>query len=367
MYYLRNLHGNAIVYCEGKYADFVAKTAHGLVRYSKRFKILGVVDSSLAGMDAGEVLDGRKRGIPIFASVADAVNAAKDKGERIHYMIIGVATIGGRLPEDYREGVKEAIRHGINIIAGLHEFLADDEEFSQLAEEYGVRIHDIRREPPLHMMHNYRNLAPKIRALRLVVMGTDSSIGKRTVAIELTSALAKRGYNAVFVATGQTGLLQGAKYGVPLDSIQGDYMVGELENAIYEAYINEKPDVIIVEGQGSISHPAYVCGSRAILSAAKPHGVILQHAPKREYRHYGLGVLNIPMPDLEREIEMIEMFSESRVIAITINHEGMDVDEVEDVVAKYEEKYGVPVCDVLMHGCGKIVGVIESMLRGIKG
>jgi uncharacterized NAD-dependent epimerase/dehydratase family protein len=348
----------AIILCDGYFGSSMGKTANGLVRYSQRFKILGVIDRKHAGRDAGEVLGEGNKKIPVFRDVKDAIKLLDSKPE---WLINGVASIGGMLPPEFRPHIKYAIENGIDIICGLHEFLGDDPEFGALAKKHGVRIVDIRKEPPLAKMHAFMNRCRNLPAIRIPVLGTDSSIGKRTTAIILADALSEAGIKAEFVATGQTGILQGSKYGIPLDAIQGDYMVGELENAIVAACESEKPKVVIIEGQGSISHPAYVCGTRAIINASSPSGIIMQHAPGRKIRNYKHDFLKLPMPDPAREIEMLEMSSGSKVIAITINHENMTDAETKKTIREYEDKFGLPVCDVLKDGCGKLVGRIREL------
>jgi len=345
----------ALVLCEAAFNRTGGKTAAGLVRHSLRFKIVGILDSTLAGKDAGEVLDGKHAGIPIFSSVRDALGRLEKKPD---YLIIGVATVGGMLPKAFRPAIREALKNGVNVISGLHEWLAQDPELSELAKKHGVTIADIRKEPPLEKMHHYRNLASKMDAIRIPVLGTDAASGKRTTAITLTKALNERGIKTSFVATGQTGLLQGSRFGVPVDAIRGDYVVGELENAIQMAYETEKPKVIIVEGQGALSHPAYVTGSRTIVSASQPNAVVLQHAPARKWRTYHETELRIPNGTIEREMELIRVYANAPVIGITINHQGMTKDEVLETAKEYERKYGVPACDVLWEGPGKIVDAI---------
>ncbi|MEM3567121.1 MAG: DUF1611 domain-containing protein [Thermoplasmata archaeon] len=349
---------DAVVYCEGKFGTYTGKTANGLVRVSRRFKIRGVIDSTKAGRDAGEVLDGRPKGIPIYSTLEEALVTNPD----VKYLIIGVATIGGLLPPEYREVVKKAIQQGLNIVSGLHEYLSEDPELASLAARHGVKLIDVRKPRPLKEMHQFRNLSKNLGCLRIPVLGTDGSIGKRTTALIVTDALNSAGIKAVFVATGQTGLMQGSEYGVPLDSIKGDYMVGELEAEIVRAWEEKKPDVIIVEGQGSISHPAYVCGTRAIIMASQPTGIICQHAPKRQYRNFGKDTLKLPMQDLRKESAMLEKYADSKVFAITINHENMTKEEIEEYVKIYERDFGLPCCDVLVHGAAKIVEAIKGML-----
>lgn len=349
----------ALILCENSFGKYIGKTTNGLVRHSERFEIVGVLDSIHAGKMAHDVVEYARKGIPVYSDLKDAMEILSSKPD---FLIIGVATMGGKIPPGFRPVIMEAIKNQINIIAGLHEFLADDPEFSAFAKDKRVELVDIRKEPPIEEMHQFANLCIDIDSIRIPVLGTDGSIGKRTTAIELVKSLNAEGIKSSFVATGQTGLLQGSKYGVPLDSIQGDYMVGELEYAIMQAYEEEKPKVIIIEGQGSLSHPAYVSGSRAIITASQPNAIILQHAPARKFRNYRKEPLKLPMPDLKEEMKLIEMFSKAKVIAITINHEDMKDSEIEEVISEYEKEFALPVCDVLRQGCGKLIEQIKESL-----
>jgi len=349
--------GRGLILAEGFFGTSTGKTANGLVRYSRVLKIVGVIDSQHAGKDAGTVLDGKCANIPIFSRIEEAIHLNPD------WLIIGVASIGGRLPSAFRPIVISAIKSGINILSGLHEWLAMDPELKPLAEKHGVRIVDIRRPRPLHEMNQYSALAEKIGCARIPVLGTDGSIGKRTTALILYHALRSLGVKVEFVATGQTGLLQGAEYGVPLDSILGDYMVGELESEIFRAWKEKTPEVILVEGQGSISHPAYVCGSRAIICALKPTGIILQHAPGRKVRNFGKGKIDIPMPKVEKEIELLEIYSGAKTIAITINHENMTPDDVKMYKKWTREELGIPSWDVLVEGGEELALLIKDVCK----
>jgi uncharacterized NAD-dependent epimerase/dehydratase family protein len=310
-------------------------------------------------MMAHEVVFDAKRGIPVFRDLDDAISNLDETPENL---IIGVATIGGMLPSDFRPIIIQSIENGMNIYAGLHEFLGEDPELVKLAVEHDVQLIDVRKEPPLVEMRRFADLCKSLPVLRIPVLGTDSSIGKRTTAIELMKALNEEGIKAVFVGTGQTGILQGFKYAIPIDSIQGDYMVGELERVIVKAYEEEKPQVILIEGQGSISHPAYVCGTRAIIMASQPQGIILQHAPRRVYRNFRKVELKLIMPDLGKEMEMLRMFSGTDVLAITLNHENLNESQIGDIVNQYEEEYGIPCTEVLLHGCEKLVSALKSRI-----
>ena len=350
----------AVVLCDGYFGQNTGKTANGLVRYSKRYRIVGVIDHTKAGRDAGEVLDGKPNGIPIVAALAEAVEKCDPES-----LIIGVATFGGYIPKEFRPILREAIESGLNIIAGLHEYLGEDPEFAKLAETRGVRLIDVRKPRPIRESKQFSDLSRKLPCVRIPILGTDGAIGKRTTALLLTDALNAAGTPATFVATGQTGLLQGSPYGVPIDAIKGDFMVGELEAEIVRAYEETHPKVVVVEGQGSISHPAYVCGTRAIIMASMPTAILMMHAPGRKTRSFRRDVVAWPMPTVDEEIEWLQFYTRiagnGKVLGIGINHENMTREEVEATVREYERKHGVPAADPLWHGCGKFVSRIQRM------
>ena len=348
----------AVILCDGYFGQSTGKTANGLVRYSKRYAIVGVIDRSKSGRDAGDVLDGTPRGIPIVADLREAIDRCRPES-----LIIGVATFGGYIPKEFRPIIREAIENRLNVIGGLHEYLSDDPELTKLAERHGVRLVDVRKPRPVREAQQFSDRSRKLPCLRIPVLGTDGSIGKRTTALLLTDSLNEAGVPSTFVATGQTGLLQGSPYGVPLDAIKGDFMVGELEAEVVRAYEETKARVVVVEGQGSISHPAYVCGTRAIINASMPTGILMMHAPARRTRNFRRDVVAWPMPTVDEEIRSLEFFARgSRVFALGINHENMTRDEVETTVEDWETTYGVPTADPLWHGCAKFVASIRSML-----
>jgi uncharacterized NAD-dependent epimerase/dehydratase family protein len=349
----------ALVLCEGYLGESVGKTANGLVRYSARYEIVGVVDGTHAGCDAGEVLDGTRRNIPVYGTVREALEASHG---RVKWAIVGVATPGGYLPESVRPSVMQAVGEGLNVVSGLHEYLSEDPEIAALADETGAEVLDIRRPKPLKELRFFSDACKDIGALRIPFLGTDGSIGKRTAAILLTQALEETGVRTAFVATGQTGLLQGARFGVPLDAIRGDFMVGELEGEILRAYEEDRPQVIVIEGQGSISHPAYVCGTRAVITASRPSALMVQHAPGRRYRNYRKAELKLPMPSLEADIGLLETFSGAPVIGVGLNHEGLSTEDVEAKAEEYRKALGIPVCDPLLHGCGVLAEAVAERL-----
>ena len=343
---------NAIVYCEGHFGGVDGKTANGLIRHSPRYRILSVIDSSFAGKDAGEVLDGRANGVPIFDSLSDAVYHAPQEAS---CLIIGMAPSSGRLSAADRGVVLDAIALKMNIVSGLHEFLSEDAQFAAAAAVEGVDLIDIRKPRPNKELRLFDGGIADVTCPRVAVLGTDCAVGKRTTATLLTRALIERGVKAVLVGTGQTGLLQGAGHGVALDALPSQFCCGELEGAVIKAFKTEDPDIIIVEGQGALSHPAF-CTSAFILRGCAPDSVILQHAPKRAHR---CDFPNMAMPTPASEISLIESFAATKVIGLTLNNEGMSDLELDAATDTYERELGVPVTDALNQPNEKLVEIIR--------
>ncbi|ENN6811964.1 DUF1611 domain-containing protein [Vibrio fluvialis] len=326
----------AIVYSEGFFGERAGEIANDLVRESNRFKIMAVIDSTKAGRDSGSCLHGNENGIPICSSLTQAIAIADWIPE---YFIFGLEPDCKRLSLIERQLILKAMRLGMNVIVGLHEFLTEDPEFIKAAKKSHVKIIDVRKPKPKKLLHVFSNQIANVQCPRIVVMGTDFQIGKRTTAQALAKMLDKYGLNVVLIATGQIGLIQGTRYGAVLDAIPFEYCVGELETQIVKAYEQDRPDVIIIEGQGSLSHPSTSI-SAAIIKGAQPNAVILQHAPSRKHL---TGFEQFMIPDLGAEIALIELFSGSPVIGITLNGEGMDAHTIEETISQYTEKFQRPV------------------------
>ena len=330
----------AIVYCEGNFGQIDGKTANGLVRHSEKYQVLSVIDSTQAGLDSGDVLDDKPNGIPIFANLTEALDNSPTAPRTFIY---GMAPATGMLSSSERKVVLNALKLGMNVVNGLHEFLNDDPEFLAACSANNVEIIDIRKPRPKNDLRLFSGNIHNVTCPRIAVLGTDCAIGKRTTANILTRALRQRGINAAMVTTGQTGMIQGSRHGVALDAVPSQFCCGELEATVVEAFESDDPDVIIVEGQGALSHPAF-CTSAFILRGSAPDGVILQHAPKREYR---CDFNQMKMPTPESEIRLIEAFADTRVIGLTINHENMTDKEIDSAITNYQDTLGVPVTDAL--------------------
>lgn len=339
---------NAIIYCENEFGKIDGKVANGLIRYSEKYKIVGVIDSTKAGQDTGECLDGVKNGTLIYKDMEAAINSL---GATPTYFIYGIAPLTSFLNQEQREIILLAMELGMDIVNGLPEFFTEDKEFVQKAIEHNIKIYDIRKPPERKDLHHYSGRIREIKIPVVTVFGTDCAVGKRTTAVKLVEALKAEGLNAVFIATGQTGILQGLKYGVALDVLSSGFATGEVEHAILTACEIEQPDIVVVEGQGALSHPAFT-SSAAILKGAMPDAVIIQDPPKRKFH---CDYPEIAMPSISYEIDLIEAFCKTEVIAITINHENMTDGELENVIKDFEDNYELPTTDVLKHGCSKLV------------
>ena len=358
---------SAIVYCEGNFGGADGKTANGLVRHSERYEILAVIDSGKAGLDSGVVLGDGPNDIPIRRDLADALALA---GCTPDHFIIGIAPATGLLSPHQRRVVLEAMALGMNVVNGLHEFLNDDPEFLAMSRAKNVEILDVRRPRAKKDLRIFSGRLAEVTCTRIAVLGTDCAIGKRTTATILTRALNERGVKAVMIGTGQTCLIQGARYGVALDAIPSQFCSGELEAKIVEAFESERPDVIVIEGQGALGHPAFSTSS-LILRGCHPHGVVLQHAPGRLHR---CDYERMAMPTAASEINLIQTFSDTTVIGLTINHEHMTEAEVSAAMVSYERELGIPATDALTRPPERLADMVcsafphleETLIAGVR-
>jgi uncharacterized NAD-dependent epimerase/dehydratase family protein len=338
--------GNAIVYCEGAFNTTNGKTAHGLVRFTKRYNVNCIIDSKYKGKDALEVIDQINGNIPIVSSLDEAIKYSESIKKHADYFVVGIAPDGGRLSSGTLYNVKLAIENNLNIDCGLHDFLTDNYELVELAKKNNVQIRDIRKTPPREKLHFFTGKIEEVDAVKIAVLGTDSAIGKRTTAWILVNSLNSMGYKTELVGTGQTAWMQGAKYSVIMDSLINDFVSGEIENAVYSAWQNERPRFIVIEGQGSLLNPAYP-GGFEIIAAGRPDIIVLQHAPAR--KEYD-GFPGYKIHSLKKQINAIEVISGRKVSAVTINHENMKKNDVKREAKKIKKKYQINAFDVVFFG-----------------
>jgi uncharacterized NAD-dependent epimerase/dehydratase family protein len=242
--------------------------------------------------------------------------------------------------------------------SGLHDFLSEDPDIAQLAARQEIKIRDVRKPPSRNTLHFFTGKIEEVTAAKIAVLGTDSAIGKRTTAWILLDALHAAGLKGEMIGTGQTAWMQGVRYGMILDSLVNDYVSGEIEHALWTAWKENDPDVIIIEGQGSLMNPAYP-GGFEILAAGRPDAVVLQHAPAR--KEYD-GFPGHPLHPLEKQIQAIEIISGRPVVAVTVNHENLEKAEIPMVCAEITKITGLPVCDVLLEGVGQVIESLKPFL-----
>jgi uncharacterized NAD-dependent epimerase/dehydratase family protein len=350
--------GTALVVCDGYFDTANGKTAHGLVRGTARYRILGVVDAPTAGRDAGEVLDGRTRGIPVFGSIPEALSAL---GTVPDFCIVGVATSGGRVTPGLRGLLSEAIASGMSVVNGLHEFVSDDPDLAGAAASKGLRIIDVRRTAKRTELHFWSGDIREVGAPRIALLGTDCALGKRTTARFLMEACRRAGLKTELIFTGQTGWMQGEPYGFILDSIPNDFVSGELEHAVLSCWRTAKPDLILFEGQSALRNPSGPCGSEFLLSGGA-RGAILQHAPARTHFE-GLEELGdfARLPSLADEIALIASYG-AETLAVALNGEHRTPEALRADRDRFREELGIPVVLPLEDGVEELVPVVREFV-----
>lgn len=350
------MEGNAIIITQGYLDTPRAKTAHGLIRDTSKYKVLAVIDHLHAGKDAGEVVDGKNRGIPVYESLKTFLETSE---QDIQFCLVGVAGKGGLIPDGMLDTVKEAMSAGMSIVSGLHEFMSDLPELIALAEANNVTITDIRKPKPRHELKFWTGRVKNVKCPKIAILGTDCNLGKRTTTRLLMHALQEANITAEMIYTGQTGWMQGSQFGFIFDSTFNDFISGELEDAMVRCWEAVKPDVMLLEGQSSLCNPSGPGGSEFLLSGEAKH-VILQHAPGRKYFHH-FEEEQLEIPTIEKEIQLIELYG-SKVFAITLNGQHLSAEEVLAYKKQYEEQLGIPVIIPLDEGLGATVPLIQKMI-----
>jgi uncharacterized NAD-dependent epimerase/dehydratase family protein len=350
---------NAIVITGGLLDTISAKTAHGLIRGTERFTISAIIDQKHAGKDAGEVLDGKKRDIPIYATISDFLAT----GKKAKYCIVGVATKGGVIPEALKSILKQALESNLSLVNGLHEYVSDNEELSALAKKNGLEIIDVRKPKKVKDLHFWSGKIKEVKCPKIAVLGTDCSMGKRTTTRFLVQAMRKAGYKAEMIYTGQTGWMQGAKYGFVFDSTLNDFISGEMEHAVVTCYHEAKPDIIFIEGQSSLRNPSGPAGAEWIVSA-DADGVVLQHNPPRK-QYKDMEFYPAYLPDPKDEIALIKIYG-APTVALTVNTAKMKEEEARAYAKKYQAELGIPTILPLEDGVDSLVPVFEKMIQAKK-
>jgi D-glutamate N-acetyltransferase len=351
-----------VILAEGNFGFHHGKTAMGVIRFG-RDKVVAVIDSTQAGRNVREWLgDSGRYDIPIVASLSDAIGFLP----RADAMLIGIAPTGGRLPDEWRQMILSAIRAGLDVLSGLHTFLADDPELVDAARVAGVRLVDYRRPPDDARTAVGRRHLPDKRVI--LTVGSDCAIGKMSVGLELRRAALALGRSAVFVATGQTGMMIEG-WGVAVDRVVADFLQGAVEQLVEEG--ERRGDWVIVEGQGSLDHPAYSSVTLGLIHGATPHAMVMVHKPglaDHDFDH--LPEARFPIAELSGLIAAHELVAglvaPSRVVAVALNTSLIhDESEARRIIAATEAETGLPSDDPLRFGAEALWSRIEASVDAL--
>jgi len=327
-----------LVLAEGRSADpHFGKTARGVIRYAPQ-DVVCVLDSQ---SDATE-----HEGFPLVRTVDDALRFGPTTA------LVGVATQGGRFPPEWRALLEECIRAGLDIENGLHEFLTDDDELTALARRRGVELRDLRKAPPGLNVPTGENLTHG--ATSILMVGSDCAIGKMTVALELDREAKARGIRSEFIPTGQTGIAI-AGWGISVDAVVADFIAGAAEQLVLEG-VRRGGEVLFVEGQGSLLHPAYSGVTLGLIHGSAPHSYVLCHKADETVVD---GDDRYPIPPLSELVELHEKISlisrPARVLAVALNTRDLDEEAALSAIAETEAATGLPADDPVRFGAGKLV------------
>ncbi|RDI75220.1 hypothetical protein Gocc_1018 [Gaiella occulta] len=334
-----------LILAEGYSGDpHYGKTMRGVLRY-RREDVVAILDSQRAG----EMEDG----IPIVADVDSSLCFGPTRA------LVGVATQGGRFPPAWRELLKACIRHGLGIENGLHEFVADDPELAELARRFAVELLDLRRPPAGLDVPSGANL--ELPARIVLTVGSDCAIGKMTVSLELDREARARGIASCFVPTGQTGIAI-AGWGIAVDSVVSDFIAGAAERLVVEGH-ERGGELLLVEGQGAVSHPAYSGVTLGLLHGSAPHVLVLCHrAGATEVDGYP-GHPLVPLPELVELHERISLTRRRAVVAcVALNTRGLSDVAARTAIADTEEETGLPAGDPVRFGAGPLLDAVLARL-----
>lgn len=340
---------------EGHFSPTDAKTAVGVLRY-RPSEVAAVIDSAHAGSTAGEVV-GAGGGVPVVRDVAAAADAGADS------LLIGIAPQGGGLPDSWRAVIEDALERGWDVLSGLHVFLADDPALARVAARTGARLVDARRPPAGRPIAAAR--AAGVDATVVLTVGSDCNVGKMTAALELTAELRRRGTRAAFVATGQTGIFV-ADAGVPIDAVVSDFAAGAIEHAVLGAA--RGAEVVVVEGQGALHHPAYSGVTLSLLHGAAPDALVLCHATARtELRCGGDDDPPRPIASLPALVAAYETAAAwvrpARVTGVALNTLGGSESEARAAVRAASVETGLPATDPVRFGAGPLADAVLEHRR----
>ena len=344
-----------LIIADGAFGPLTSKTANSCIRYFPE-RIVAVFDRTEAGKTAHDVL-GFGGAIPVVGDFAQGLALGPSA------ILVGIAPVGGQLPDEWRDWLKLAIARGLEIWSGLHSFIGDDPELGRLARSRGVRIHDVRKPPPGLPVADGR--AAEVDAYVILTVGSDCNVGKMTAQLQLRDELVRRGHRARFVATGQTGIfIEG--WGIAVDAVVADFVAGAAEQLVLEG-ANEA-DIVLLEGQGSVIHPGYSGVTLGLLHGSCPDGLILCHQTTRDYigDYHGRAPW-VKIPPLRELVGIYERAAApvrpTRVLGICLNTFDLSEQEAGAAVARAALETGLPVTDPVRFDPGPVVEAIVRAAR----
>ena len=330
-----------VVFAPGAFGGRAAKTAHGVIAYS-RDVVVAVVDPQYAGKRVRDIVPYLDSDAPIVATVRESLRFEPTA------LLIGIAPPGGALPAEYRPEIAFALRSKLDIVNGLHAFLNDDAELRALADEHDSRIWDLRMPPAAPL---FSGAAYDVESRIVLTVGSDCAVGKMTAALELTRAAQAAGTPAEFVPTGQTGIAI-AGWGTSVDRVISDFASGASEQLVLEGdrRVGARDGILFVEGQGGIAHPGYAPVTLALLYGCAPDALVLVHLVTRTK----VDGYDIPLPGYRALIRTYEGLcanvKPARIVGIALNTHGLDDDAARAAIAEARTQTGLPCDDLLRFG-----------------
>lgn len=344
----------------GQFTRMTAKTAIGVLRYAP-YPVVAVIDPDRAGSDAAAHV-GVGAGVPVVGTVADAVARGADT------VLIGTAAPGGRIPDDYRPLLAESLRRGLTVWNGLHERVLADPALRDAAHEGGGTVRELREPPADLAIGGHRR--PRAGATVVLTVGSDAAVGKMTVALEIVAALERGGVRAAFVPTGQTGIAI-AGWGISVDAVVADFIAGAAESMVCEAA--ERADWVVVEGQGSLTHPGFSGVTLGLVHGSAPDLMVLCHDASRTTMK---GYTDLPLRPL---VELVRVYEEAArwsrlpeaprplVAAVAVNTSALDERAASHAIFDAGAATGLPAADPIREGAHGADRLARALLEARAG
>ena len=345
---MNNTKKRFVVLCHESFNYIKNKTGNMLIRY-RPDEVVAVIDREKVGSSCEKEV-GVGGDTPVLSDFNASLHLEPDT------LVIGNATQGGFITEEYRQEIANALNSGCDVISGMHQFLNDDEHLKELAKQNNVKLIDLRMppEPPHFPTGSWK----KRKIPVLLIVGTDCDTGKMTSAWEITRRLIDRGRKIEFIGTGQTGILLSGS-GVPIDAVKADFMAGEIEHLIDN--VPKDTELVIVEGQGSLTNQFYAGVTLGLMHGAMPDYMLMTHDPSRD-----LDVTDFPMTSMRHvmnlHIDLMNAFKESKFIGINLLTFAFEEEKALDVINKSQEDFGIETTDLIRFGNRGLIDAVEEVL-----